>query len=192
MDYLEGRKNVRVEFVGMATQVVFESAIVGREKNSVLVAVPQCLVSVERRKNARFVATPDFTSYVKFSCWSASPNDLTSPPIFSHFADQANWLYIADMSEGGFCASTRFPATLTSIRSGIVDDNAKIYLPMRAPMALPIEIRWVKKIKEVVKLENATHEQRFYKFGVQFLTLPEESRVAIRQYMQQLTTASAI
>lgn len=192
MDYLEGRKTVRVEFVGMATQVLFDSQIMGREKNAILVAVPPCLISVERRKNARFVATPDFTSFVKFSSWSASPNDLTSPPIFSHFADQANWLYIADMSEGGFCATARFPSVLTSIKTGIVDDNAKIYLPMRSPMALPIEIRWVRKIKEVVKTDNANTEQRFYKFGVQFLTLPEESRVAIRQYMQQLTTASAI
>ncbi len=192
MGFLEGRKTVRVEFVGMATQVVFDTTIIARQKNSILVTVPNCLISIERRKNARFVATPDFTSFVKFSCWSASVNDLASPPIFSHFADQANWLYIADMSEGGFCATARFPAPLTSIRSGIVDDNAKLYLPMRPPIALPAEVRWVKKIKEAVSTESNNLEQRFYKFGVQFLSLPEDARVSIRQYMQQLTTASAI
>ncbi len=194
MEFLRGRKGVRVEFVGMATQVVFDSAIVAREDSSLIVAVPDCLISTERRKNARFVATPDFTSFIKFGHWHAEPNDLTSPPIFSHFAEQASWLYVADMSEGGFCATTRFPASLGSIRSGLVDDGAKLYLPMRPPIPLQIEIRWIKKIKEVVKLDNGatSGEQRLYKFGVQFLGLPEPARIAIRQYMQQLTTASAI
>ena len=183
---------VHVEFVGMATQVIFDSSVVGREQNSVLLVVPTLLTSVERRQNTRFVATPDFTSFVKMSLWNSSQSDLSAPPILYNLAEQSNWIVVADISDGGFCAFTRFPSALGVLRSGLIDERAKLYLPMRAPLSLKLEIRWIRKVKELVKVGDQNFEQRSFRFGLQFVSLDEESKLGIRQYMQQLTTATAI
>jgi len=192
MAHLMGINKVRIEFVGMTTQVVFEATITMRDQNSIAVEMPEMLYSIERRENARFVTTPELLSFVDLTCWTPNKNDIGSPPIIVPFFDLAGWINIADISEGGFCAVTRFPSVLNAVRRGLIDDQAKIIFPMQPPLPVPLEVRWFKKIKDQVKVEGQTRHVRIFRFGMQFVNPSDEVKMAVKQYAKQLSLATAI
>lgn len=190
--HLQTVETARIEFIGMTTQVMFDGKILSRDHGSVAVEFPSALFSLERRENARFIATPTNMAFVNLGCWSAAPNDVTAPPIINPYKDLASWISIADISEGGFCAVTRFPAAINALRRGIIDDHAKIILPMQPQIPVALEIRWFKRIKDRVRVEGATRFQRTFRFGAQFVNQSDEVKLAVKQYIQQLSVAEAI
>ncbi len=192
MQHLVTVDDLQVEFRGMSTQVGFASKILVREQSSVIVAVPQSLVSLERRKSSRVLSTGRLAPFVKLGVWKPAASDLASPPVFPHFQDLASQVLIADISEGGLCCTTRFPAVVNALTRGVIDDHALLYFPMRTPLEVSLEVRWVKRIKERVKVEGAERFERHYRFGLQFVKMSSEARMRVRQFIQQLTVADAI
>lgn len=191
--HLKVGSKVQVEFVMMATKVVFVSMISMREQSSLIVDLPLSLVSIERRKNARFPTTRDLSAFLELSIWMPNGDDLTAPPTFPHYRDLGARMQIVDMSNGGICAVSRFPAVNDIARRGLIDDHSKIIVPMQKPIVIAMEIRWVKKIKEAVKApDGSIRTMRSYKFGAEFAKINEESLLKIRQFMQQLSQAEAI
>jgi hypothetical protein len=182
----------RIEFIGMTTQVVFDGRIITRDHGSIAIEYPTALFSLERRENARFVATPSNMSFVNLGCWSINEADITAPPVIYPFVDLASWISIADISEGGFCAVTRFPAPINALRRGTIDDHAKIIFPMQPHIPVALEIRWFKRIKDRVRVEGSTRFQRTYRFGAQFVNQSDDAKLAVKQYIQQLSVAEAI
>jgi hypothetical protein len=54
-------------------------------------------------------------------------------------------------------------------------------------------VRWFKRIKEAVPgKEDSQAFMRSYRFGVEFSSQSDQVRVAIRQFIQQLSQAGAI
>jgi hypothetical protein len=191
--HLTVRSRVQVEFIMMSTKVVFVSTLVAREQNSILVQMPLSLVSIERRKNARHNCTEDLTSFLSLSVWRPQPDDVTAQPFFSHFRSISNFMTVSDLSYGGLCAVTRFPSVNSVLRRGLIDDQAKLVLPMQHPIEVSIEVRWLKKIKEHVRGNVGDDSfMRSYRFGVEFVTQSEAAKLAIRQFIQQLSQAGAI
>lgn len=191
--HLSAQASVQVEFIMMSTKVVFQSVILAREQNSILVQLPTALVSIERRKNARHACTDDMASFLNLSVWKPSSDDMTAPPFFPHFRGLSSFIAIADLSYGGLCAVTRFPAVNTALRRGLIDDRAKLILPMQRPIEISVEVRWFKRIKEHVRgSDDPDAFARFYKFGIEFVSQSEDARIAIRQFIQQLSQAGAI
>lgn len=194
--HLSTMNRVQVEFVMMSTKVVFVANVVAREQNSVLVSLPAALVSIERRKNARYGCTEDLMAFLDLSIWKPQADDATAPPFYPPYRGLSGFLSIADLSFGGLCAVTRFPAVNTVLRRGLIDDRARLVLPMQDPLEVGIEIRWFKRIKEHVKTaagEEETHSfMRSYRFGVEFISQTDEVRMAVRQFIQQLSQAGAI
>ena len=110
MEFLQDRSKIQVEFVMMSTKIIFISTILSRDENSLVVRMPSFLVSIERRKNARFGTTEDLASFLALSLWIPKVNDATAPPCYPHFEnDIGHYISIADVSMGGFCGITRFP-----------------------------------------------------------------------------------
>jgi len=192
MHVLRDKRNIRVEFVGMSTHVAFDSMISVREGSSIFLAIPTLILNIERRKNARFITTPENSSFVRLSVWGAQDQDVTAPPQQDPYTDQASWLALADLSEGGVCITTRFPSVVNFLRAGIIDDGAKLILPMQSPIKVRLEVRWIRRIKEMVNIEGSQRCLRTFRVGVQFVGLSPEQNTLLRQYMQQLTTAGAV
>ena len=193
VQHLNSVQKVQVEFVMMSTKVIFVSTILMREHNAILVSLPTSLVSIERRKNARYVCTEDLMAFLDLSLWKPQADDPTAPPFYPHYRGVGAYIPIADLSFGGLCAVTRFPAVSTVMKRGVIDDRARLVLPMQQPLEVGIEIRWFKRIREHVK--EGTEEQAFmrsYRFGVEFTTQSDQVKMSIRQFIQQLSQAGAI
>ena len=184
---------IQVEFIMMSTKVVFASVILAAESNSIVIAMPRSLVSVERRKNARYTCTEDLNALIELSVWRPDPQDMTAPPFYSHNESLAKLIQIADISDGGLCAVTRFPAVNIVLRRWLIDENAKIILPMQDPVTVAVIVRWSKRIKELVPdKEDSQTFTRSYRFGLEFVAPSEQLQVAIRQFIQQIAQAGAI
>lgn len=190
--HISGNAKVQVEFVMMSTKVVFISSVISREHNSLLIAMPLSLVSIERRKNARYTCTEDLAAFLDLSVWKPHQEDVTAPPFYTHQSDVSGYLSIADVSFGGLCAVARFPSVNQALRRGLIDDRARLVLPMQAPIDVGVEVRWAKRIKEHVAATESDSVVRSYRFGVEFTGHTEQLRISIRQFIQQLSQAGAI
>jgi hypothetical protein len=193
MDYLSHQEKVQVEFIMMATKVVFVSKIISTEQNSILVSFPKSLVSIERRKNARFLTNEATIGFVRMSIWQPNYRDTTTPPVFPQYRLLAGNMPILDLSSGGICLGTRFPSVFQELKRGKIDEEAILLLPMQRPIETTLEVRWVKKIKEHAK-DPLGEIRSFtsYRFGCEFRAESEEVKVGIRQFVAQLTESEAI
>lgn len=192
ISYLSKTRFVKVEFRGMSTQVTFESQIVLRDASSIIVKVPDTMISIERRKAARFPSVPHLSSYLSMGVWRASPGEHTSPPTYPIFGDMCSWIRVFDISDGGLCAVARFPGVMNKLNKGLIDEHCQLILPMQQPRNLRVELRWYKRIKERIVLDSGERFQRHFRFGIQFIDPDAETKTAIRQYMQSLSLAEAI
>ncbi|MCX6109315.1 MAG: hypothetical protein NTZ90_06895, partial [Proteobacteria bacterium] len=192
--HLSAQLEVQVEFIMMATKVMFMARILVREQNSLTISLPTSLISIERRKNARFTSTDELTAYLDFSKWRPSGDDQTTQPHYPHQIGLASYLAVADLSFGGLCAVSRFPSSSMLLKRGIIDDGAKLILPLQEPLPVAVEIRWIKRIKESVKVgdDNEIRQVRSYRFGIEFVAPSDQVRLRIRQFIQQLSQAGAI
>jgi len=193
IQHLAGQTRVQVEFVMMSTKVLFVSSILSRGQNSIVVALPLSLVSIERRKNARYNCTDGLMAFIDLSVWKPEEEDATAPPFYPVYRTVASYVGVADVSFGGLCALTRFPAVTTALKRGMIDDRAKLVLPMQQPLDISLEIRWFKRIREYVKESTEPSAyMRSYRFGAEFINPSEQVRLAVRQFIQQLAQADAI
>ena len=193
MEHLAVALKVQVEFVMMSTKVVFVSQLVQHEVGSITLSLPISLVSIERRKNARYACTDDLTAFLRFSVWRPNANDPLGPPFFPHGARTAAYIPIADVSSGGLCAVSRFPTLSVVLKRGLIDDRAQLILPMQSPLAVSVEIRWAKRIRELAaRSAYPDAYQRFYRFGIEFNQQSDEIRGRLRQFIQQLSQAGAV
>ena len=191
---LEAGAVVQVEFILMATKVMFSSRISSNENGNVSVALPTALISVERRKNARYPCREQLAPFLNLSIWSSGSDEYVLPPIYLHQEVIKSYIKIADISADGLCAVSRFPAMGMLLKRGVVDEEAKLVLPMSEPIPVKIEVRWVKRIKEHVDLGLKPEASflRSFRFGISFINPTDQLRFSIRQFTHQLAQADAI
>lgn len=193
MQHLASSTKFQVEFVLSETQILFVASVVSRDSSSVILRLPKSLVSIERRKKARYVCSPSMRAFVSLSLWQPSSDDPLTPPFYAHHAALGGYLNLADLSMGGMCFFTRFPALGQSLKRGQIDHHARLYFPMLPPVEAKMEIRWVKRIKEHSKnadMDDFFH--RFYRFGGEFIEPSEPLNFALRQFIQQLSQEGAL
>ena len=191
--YLASKELIQVEFVLMSTKIVFASRVIFRGKEFLIVAFPTCLVSIERRKNARFKATSSHVGFIKLEHHNPSKDDFTAMPYFSSFQGLAGALKVEDVSLGGLSVSTNFPSVLPYATRGTIDEGAILTLPLQKPVLCPIEVRWIKKITatESDGAENLVKTLTI-KLGFQFTSVSPELENALRIYIMQVSQAEAI
>ncbi len=184
---------IKIEVLGMSSQLTFHTLVVEKTGAGIICAMPRSLLSTERRTNARFRATPDLTAFMSFSFWKAHQQDPAVQPFFASYGGIAHWISVADISAGGVCLLTRFPAFQNATEGMSESFDCTMHLPMAAPLKICGVIRWRRKIKNRVEMDGGAERfQLEYRLGLEFVDLGEEEQTKIRQYMRQLTVAEAI
>lgn len=183
---------VQVEVVGMPTRVMFRTRIVKKVMGGVVIQMPGSLVSIERRRNARYRIVPRYMGYIQFSEWQADQADVASPPIFEQREQLASWCPLSDLSVGGACIRTQFPSALTIVQPGAVDLHAKLILPMIKPIELELSFRWQKRIRNRIHVNDEERYRLEFLFGVEFSNLDESALLKVRQFLRQLSLADAV
>lgn len=184
---------IQVEFLLMDTKVQFKSKIIKSENESLLIVLPNIIYSIERRLNERVLTNERMIGYIGLNYPSQYFQDLSSHPVYPIFSDIFKCLPVADISVGGACISTNFPAARKYLSSGFVDKEARLYLPMRAPFQIPIEVRWIKKVSEEIQNENGTSSVHVNnKIGCEFKEVDEHLLKEIRHFMKRISQAEAI
>jgi hypothetical protein len=193
LNYLANKQKIQIEFILMATKVVFVSRVLNIDQNQILISMPTKLISIERRKNARYLTNENMLGFLDLSVWNNSENDFAATPIFPHYNDIRNNISLADVSIGGVCAVTSFPSVSQELTRGCLDDGAKLIFPMQEPIPVAFEVRWVKRIKEQKKcIDGVIRSTISYRFGCEFVNQSEDSLTALRQFMRQIGQSEAI
>lgn len=184
---------LQIEFVLMATKVIFHSKIMKVEGNSVMVMLPEVLTSIERRKDARYAVTPNARAFVKIENWHPDQKDTTMAPFFEYQRENASLLGAGDVSNGGLSIVSRFPSVCRILQRGAVLEQSALVLPLEAPIPTVLEVRWVKRIRDsVTDAQGNMRIIRIYKFGIQFINPNERLQNEIQKFMAKLSVAEAI
>lgn len=193
--YLTANPNavVQVEFVLMAMKVVFQAKILRIDGNAVSVSLPDTLVSIERRKDARYPITPNAKAFIRIDNWHPDQSDQTVIPFFEYQRQNASLISAGDLSAGGLSIVSRFPAICKILQRGSIVDRGALILPLERPIPIMLEVRWVKRIRENVQdMEGNVRTARIYKFGVQFMNPSEQLVSGLQRFMTKLVVAEAI
>ena len=184
---------IKIEVLGMASQLTFHTLVIEKTGTGIVCAMPRSLISTERRTNARFRTTNDLTAFMSFPFWKAQQQDHATQPYFSVYGGIAHWVSVADISAGGVCLATRFPAFLNASEGLSETIDCALHLPMAIPLKMAGVIRWRRKIRNRVEMEAGGERfQLEYRIGLEFAVVGEDEQQKIRQYMRQLTVAEAI
>ncbi len=193
IEILRDVKNVQIEFSMMSTKVLFSCQLISITGNSLYVSIPEQLVSIERRKNTRYPTTIDNSPYMNLDFLNENYCKPLSMPVVPCYDFLKNRLRVADLSLGGFCVVSDFPIFQNQLEIGKIDIASKMILPMIGEFITPVEIRWVKKVKE--HLQGSSGKAHItYKFGIQFLEdqLTNEKKQKILQFINIIDSAQAI
>lgn len=189
---LEFAKGVRVEVLGMPTRVMFDAQIKRHFGEGIGIAIPESIISLERRQNTRYQTHPRHMAYLVLSSWRASSDDWAAPPVFLMNEPLASWLPLVDISMGGMCILTHFPAVLTAAAPTSIDHNAQLIFPMIGTVPVKVMVRWQKRTIDRKVIGKREHSQRQFRFGIEFIEPEEQLKLKIRQFMRQLSMADAI
>lgn len=193
LDYLSMATEVQVEFSMMATKVAFVSLVMIREPSGIILALPYKLVSIERRKNARFLTTPELGGFIVPRDFTCDRFDTASPPIFSPFKEIDGFMKIVDVSIGGMSAMTVFPRVPAEIKKGMREMEVTVYLPTQKPENIKLDVRWTKKITESdVSSQGKTNSVAAYRYGFEFMEKRVDLVAWVGSYIQLLNHADAI
>ncbi|MEZ4741488.1 MAG: PilZ domain-containing protein [Bdellovibrionota bacterium] len=191
IEYLQGRSFLQAEFVMMATKITFICKLLRLEEGTVLVTFPKSLISIERRKNARFATNEQVSAFINVGKNPAK--DLaTTPPVFLQYESLKGYMAVADISLGGFCMQTRFPYFYETLKRGNVEDSSSLILPMQPVIPIRYEIRWSKKITEHKNVEQDNLSITSYKFGCEFVQVSEDVLMNLRQFFNRILQSKAI
>lgn len=192
-NHLKGSKSVRVEVLGMPSQVVFKVPVVKMLPGKVALGVPREIVSIERRNNVRYTTSPRNIGYLSLDSWEPLKDDNAAPPMIPPNPHFAGWIPIADISLGGVCALTGFPRLLN-----ILDDAgdeplaAKLILPMNNPHPVSMHSRWQKRTINRVVEGGAERPRLEFRVGLEFHEPDEAAETLIRQFIRQLSIGDAV
>lgn len=184
---------VQVEFVLMSTKVVFVGRVLKTDTSHIVVSLPKHLISVNRRKNERFSAIPTHRAFFRFNVYRPSLEHLASLPLYNHYSDLSGFLSVEDISLGGICVATTYPGLSEIITDKMIDQSSELHLAMGAPIKVPTEVLWIKRLKEHVKDEEGTSRHvSSFRVGIQFLSVDEQLKNSITQFIQQVVKQEAI
>ena len=192
LEIVEAAGVVRVEVMGMPSRVMFDTKVIRRTEEGLVVAIPASLLSIERRQSARYNTLQTHMAYVKLSIWQPTARDIAAPPVFDLYQDLASWCPIVDVSIGGLCIQTHFPSILSHIESDKIDPKAQMIFPMINAVDVPVQFRWQKRTLNRVVDKGMEKNQLQFRFGIQFVDPDPRVVKLLRQFMRQLSMAEAI
>jgi len=182
-----------VEFVLMSSKVEFYTTIATLSSLDCTVSLPNYLLSIERRKNARYQVAGNARAFMSFDTWEPDPEDMATVPFFESSSELGSLIPVGDVSLGGISLVTRFPSICKVFDRSPMEEIGQFYLPMSTPMPVEASIRWTKRVKEVLPDENGVNRiVRTFRFGVQFVNPSDDLLKSIQMFIQKLSQAEAI
>lgn len=192
LEKLDVGMHVKVEVIGMPSKVLFLTVVTSKGPALISCAMPNSLISMERRLNSRFHVLPASMSYISLSGWRAEEEDGSGPPFFNVYKSLASWIPLVDISPGGVCIQSHFPSFLDYLETIETDSDARLHLPMSSPLPIKAIVRWRRRIRNRIIEGDMERYQLDFRVGIEFEDLKDEDRLKIRQYMRQLSIAEAI
>lgn len=191
--YLFDKETIQLEFVMVSSKIVCNCNILRIKDTELILSLPQALYSTEKRKSTRYKTHIEAPAFLKLSIWQSHEDDILAPPYFIQHSNIFETFPIVDLSFVGICFKTQFPSMIMSIEKGIIDSNAQILLPMSPSIPVELVVRWIKTIKEHVKLTSreSINIATFY-VGCSFKLNQDDMTHRIRKYIQQIIEAKAI
>jgi hypothetical protein len=183
----------QIEFILRSEKVQFYSKILKINRQGCVFAFPDYLESVERRKNARFGVSENLLAFMSFKNLPTDHLDFAGPPIFESARDLASLIPISDIGLGGAGLHFRFPSVSRVVESARPVEPATLCLPMTAPTAIDVSLRWSRGLNDQVgAVDGSIRNIRSFKLGIQFLSLSESQLQNIQVFIQRLSQADAI
>lgn len=184
---------LQVEFVLTSAKVTFQTRLIQLNRQGCLLAAPTQLISIERRKNARFQATGNVRAFLSFDSWKPSGEDLLSPPFWESTKEIGLLLPVVDVAVGGVSLMSRFPGICQILDRGQAIESSLIHLPMMDSIPVEVSIRWCKRIRQpITDNDQIPRIQRLYKFGLQFVNPSRHLEKSIQIFIQRVSQAEAI
>ena len=191
--YLGGHEVLQIEFILMSTKVVFVSRVLISEGSYLIILVPNQLTSIERRINARYKATADYSGFLKMEIFKPGFEDYGAPPFLPQQAHLSSMLKLDDVSLGGLSVSSHFPSVTNVAKRGVIDDGAMLILPLQKPVICPLQVKWTKRVTSHHKDHDGQLIQvPIFKIGFEFISASEELKNAIIFYVQNVSRSEAI
>ncbi|NRA44005.1 MAG: hypothetical protein HRU09_03505 [Oligoflexales bacterium] len=191
--YLFDKESVQLEFVMLSSKIACNCKIIQIRDAEVIISLPKTLVSTEKRKNTRYKSNQEAPAFLRLSIWKSSKGDALAPPYFDHHRQLVDLLPVMDISFGGVCFHSQFPAMSQNLERGVIDPHALIMLPMSPPVPVELVVRWMKTVKEHVRItsKDSISRANFY-VGCSFNLHQEAMVYKIKKYIQQIIEAEAI
>ena len=212
---LRGHDIVKVEFILLSKKLVFVSQVRVRVPGKILIEMPEKIVAIERRVNARFRVPVSHAAFVEFPERSVDTNrfDLPYVPPFLRDSHMALPRFrVDDVSLGGVACFTRFQGFSDLFRAEEEYVNASLHFPGQAPLLVPVSVRWTKKttsalasgrfellqrilmtrFRPVMSPEDADMRESYFRLGLQFHEVPKELDAALRQFLRIVQTSESI
>lgn len=178
---------LKVEVFGRNKRITFDCHRLKVKPEGVLVSVPTAVIEAERRNRQRYRTNLHHIGFFNPKSWNVDGNDIASPPVFGLYKPLASWNALSDISHGGICVETRFPAVLNWIEAHPVCDEAQLILPMTEPLEMPMELRWTKRIRERVGSDRKSNLSiQKYRFGLMFMQPTDSCLDAVTDFIRAL------
>lgn len=212
-ELLKDYDRVRIEFVLLSTKLVFESQIRARAIGKVVLAAPAQLLSVERRRNARFKVPASHAAFVEFTEQKLDIMRFDAPFVPLFMMEErflVPKLRIDDISLGGVACFTRYTAVARDLKPSEIGLNANVHFPGMQPISVPMTIRWMKKtvsalqngqMPEIQRVfsrfkgpnnEEPQMKETYYRVGLQFSEVSQDLDAALRTYIHSVQTAESV
>jgi hypothetical protein len=195
LDHLvkKGKGGVQLEFPLSSLYMTFYSSISDLSVEECTFTIPNYIVSMERRKNTRFLVVGTHRAFVSIEGWEPSVDDSGVRPIFLASKETARLVSVGDISLSGLLLVERFPAICSVLDEIHSNHGATLYIPMMKPIAASVNVRWHRKTKEVITdLDGRSRFVTTYRYGVQFRDPTDELLSGIRGFIHMIAQAEAI
>lgn len=184
---------VQVEFSLSSVKVMFYSSVSHFAFDECTLTVPDYLLSIERRKNARFQVVGMHRAFVSLPEWRPDPKDAGVPPYFPSSGELAELLPVGDVSLGGLSIVEKFPAVCSQFATSTSSRFILLHLPMSQPIEIKASVRWNRKTRDVVtEIDGQSRIVSVYRFGIQFVSPGAELLMSLKSFIQMISQAEAI
>jgi hypothetical protein len=192
VQYLSTAVHCIVELVMMNTKVAFAAGVVKFFGDAVFLSIPQELVNIERRKNARYPVPANQAAFITFSGWTPKSTDPVAPPCIFGFESFNGWIRVGDLSSGGLSAQMLVPGPVGQLERGYEDTAAVLHLPSQEPVKVHCAIRWTKRISDWSMSNPVNKYTRIFRLGVEFISPDQKVSTVLHQAIREFSTAGAV
>lgn len=186
LEYLKESSYVHVDIVVSNVGLNFESVIKTVGDHSFLISLPEKINTFDRRKNERFDARSPLKSFVLFDL-NLPDSEILAPPALPTYENFRNLMEVQNISKGGLCTRTLFPAFCERLSQGDFKPEAVLFLPLEVPHIVKLVLRWNRVTREKEDEDTLPEDAKtVYLFGWEFAELSQKALLSVKTYMKKL------